>query len=79
MLVEVRAGPPPSVTVSRQGTELDGRGAEGLFHPRPPGSGGGSKVGLFVARGLAAAHGGTLQAEVGDAIGFRLTLPQSAS
>jgi signal transduction histidine kinase len=32
-------------------------------------------VGLYVARGLAEAHGGTLDADTTDGIAFRLTLP----
>lgn len=54
------------LTVSRAGTHLTGEQAEALFEARQPGSGGGSKIGLFVARGIAEAQGGTVRAEVRD-------------
>jgi TrmH family RNA methyltransferase len=73
--VEVSDGPAASVVVRRSGSELDPEVGEGLFRPRMPGSGAGSKVGLYVARGLAEAHGGTLDADTTDGIAFRLTLP----
>ena len=40
--------------------------AERLFAPRRPGTGAGSKIGLFVARGVAEAQGGRRWAEVDD-------------
>ena len=47
--------------------------------PRAPGTGSGSKIGLFVARGVAAAQGGTASAVVSDgALAFRLELPVAA-
>jgi hypothetical protein len=42
---------------SRQGTELATEAAEALFTPRRPGEGAGSKIGLFVSRGVAEAQG----------------------
>jgi len=73
--IEVEPGPPVVVRVSRSKTALDRERARELFGPRPPGSGGGSKVGLFVANGLAKAHGGTLEVDVDDRIEFVVTLP----
>ncbi len=64
------------LAVSRDGTELDSAGAEALFTPRRPGSGGGSKVGMFVARGVVEAQGGRTWAEVVDGtLGLQLELP----
>jgi TrmH family RNA methyltransferase len=74
--VETNDDPAPTVTVRRAGSEPDpGEEEEALFRPREPGSGAGSKVGLYVARGLAEAHGGTLEADTRDGIDFTLTLP----
>lgn len=68
-----------SVSCSRAGTELTPEDAEGLFAPRRPGSGAGSKIGLFVARGVAEAQGGRAWAEVADGVlAFRLALPTVA-
>jgi signal transduction histidine kinase len=72
---EVTAGPQPSVTVSRAGPSLDAEVVAGLFRPRVPGSGGGSKVGLYVARALAGAQGGRLEVAGDEGIHLRLTLP----
>src|SRR5205085_185279 len=58
------------VEVFRSGTNLTQHDADGLFAPRPPGSGAGSKIGLFVARGVAEALGGSATAMVAD--GLRL-------
>ena len=63
------------IEVFRAGTSLSARDAEGLFAPRPPGSGAGSKIGLFVARGVAEALGGSASAEVADGLLLRLRLP----
>ncbi len=67
------------IEVSRGGAGLaDDRVAE-LFRPRRPGEGSGSKIGLFVARGLAEAHGGTASARVVDgALLLSLELPVRA-
>jgi TrmH family RNA methyltransferase len=73
--IETRRGALPSVRVFRAVTQLDLAGAEGLFRPRAPGTGGGSKVGLFVAKGLAEAQGGTLDVDTEGGLGFTLTLP----
>jgi len=52
-------------------------GVESLFVPRKPGTGAGSKIGLFVARGIAEAHGGKAEAEVtSQGLRLRLFLPQ---
>jgi RNA methyltransferase, TrmH family len=72
--IETRGGGRPSVRVFRAVTQLDREGAEALFRPRAPGTGGGSKVGLFVAKGLAEAQGGTLDVDVEGGLGFTLTL-----
>ncbi len=63
------------VEVFRSGTELSATGGEGLFRPRPPGAGAGSKIGLFVARGVAEAQGGSATVEVVDGLRFRLDIP----
>ena len=64
------------VWVSRAGADLDTQTAEALFVPRRPGEGAGSKIGLFVARGVAEAQGGRAWAEVeGDRLSFHLELP----
>jgi TrmH family RNA methyltransferase len=61
---------------TRRGTELSQEGAERLFQPRAPGTGAGSKIGLFVALGVASAQGGTASARVeGDTLSFVLDVP----
>jgi signal transduction histidine kinase len=73
--VRVSADPVPAVTVSRECSELDADAVKAMFAPRPPGTGGGSKVGLFVSRGLVEAHGGTLEVDADHPVTFRATLP----
>jgi K+-sensing histidine kinase KdpD len=63
--------------VARTGTELTSEAAERLFHPRAPGTGSGSKIGLFVSRGVAEAQGGAATAEVGKDLRFVLDVPSS--
>jgi TrmH family RNA methyltransferase len=52
--------------VSRETNDLTTEDAEALFIPRRPGQGGGSKIGLFVARGVAEFQGGRVWGEVVD-------------
>ncbi len=59
---------------SRRGTRLGQTEAERLFHPRAPGQGAGSKIGLFVALGVAAAQGGTTTVRAGDELTFVLEI-----
>ncbi len=59
------------VTAARAGAAVDAAGAEPLFQARRPGTGGGSKIGLFVVRAVAEAQGGRAWASVDDE---RLTL-----
>jgi TrmH family RNA methyltransferase len=59
-----RVGDRLELVVWRDGTELTADDAEGLFAARRPGTGAGSKIGLFVARGVAEAQGGRAWAEV---------------
>lgn len=67
------------VRACRDGARVDAAQAERLFIPRDPGTGGGSKLGLFVARGVAEAQGGRAFAEVetqgGRALCLVLELP----
>jgi TrmH family RNA methyltransferase len=73
--MSVAAAPVPAIVVSRRCSELDAESVRTMFEPRPPGTGAGSKVGLFVARGLVEAHGGNLVVDMGEAISFTVTLP----
>jgi TrmH family RNA methyltransferase len=73
--MEVRSEPGSQVTVWRQGTSLDQEQGPGLFRARAPGTGGGSKVGLYVAKGLAEALGGELTVETPGRAAFRLAFP----
>jgi len=59
------------VTASRDGSSIDAESAEALFQARRPGTGGGSKIGLFVVRAVAEAQEGRAWATVDDG---RLTL-----
>jgi TrmH family RNA methyltransferase len=64
------------LTVRRAGTDLSPDEVAALFGPRQPGTGGGSKIGLYVARGIAEAQGGSATAAVEDgALVLRLELP----
>ena len=65
--------------VIRDGSEVDLAGAEQLYLPRKPGTGSGSKIGLYVARGVVQAQGGRTWAEVaGTRLVFHLELPLAA-
>jgi K+-sensing histidine kinase KdpD len=65
-----------SVEARRAETELTQEQAEHLFRPRAPGAGSGSKIGLFVALGVAEAQGGSVSARVADGtLTFTLDLP----
>ena len=61
--------------IGRAGTTLEPSAAEDLFVPRAPGTGGTGKMGLYVARGLAEAQGGTLRAEVDGGLELVVRLP----
>jgi TrmH family RNA methyltransferase len=62
------------IGASRKGTELTAAEAERLFEARR--SGAGSKIGLFVARGVARAHGGRAWSAISDGrLSFILELP----
>jgi K+-sensing histidine kinase KdpD len=64
------------VWASRAGATIDAAGAEALFVPRKPGTGAGSKIGLYVARAVAETQGGRAWAEVdGATLSFHLALP----
>jgi TrmH family RNA methyltransferase len=64
------------VTASRAGAELAREGVEALFIPRRPGQGGGSKIGLFVTRGVAEVQGGRAWGEVeSGTLAFHLEIP----
>ena len=81
ILVEAeREGELLRLRVSRGGSELDTAGAAQLYVPRRPGSGSGSKIGLFVARGVVGAQGGRTWAEVVDGrLVFMLELPLAST
>ena len=52
----------------RAGSRVEQEAAEGLFAPRRPGTGSGSKIGLYVARGVAEAQGGRAWADVNEGV-----------
>lgn len=79
VVVDVEPNPVPTIRVWREGTAVPADQAAQLFVPRAPGSASGSKAGLFVAKGLAEAHGGTLDLEIGDRLTLILRLPHPAS
>jgi TrmH family RNA methyltransferase len=63
------------IVVSRGGPTVNGD-VEDLFLPRAPGTGGGSKIGLFVVRGVAEAQGGDAWATTDDGrLSLHLRLP----
>jgi len=65
-----------SVEVARNGPEIAPEELAALFAPRAPGAGGGSKIGLFVSRGVAEAQGGSASVEIAEgALRFHLDLP----
>jgi RNA methyltransferase, TrmH family len=70
--IMVGGGGSATIDVFRARASLDAEGAAALLRPRGPGTGGGGKIGLSVARALADAQGGSLVATVED--GIRLTL-----
>jgi TrmH family RNA methyltransferase len=66
------------VRVSRSGATVTGDESTALFLPRRPGTGGGSKIGLFVVRSVAEALGGSAGARVEDGrLVLELRLPVS--
>jgi RNA methyltransferase, TrmH family len=67
------------VTASRLCGSLAPDQVEGLFLPRQPGTGAGSKIGLFVTRGVTEAqHGRAWGSIEGDRLSFHLELPASS-
>jgi TrmH family RNA methyltransferase len=64
------------LTASRSASAMPPDELEGLFEARAPGTGGGSKIGLYVARRVARAQGGRAWAEHADGrLAFHLELP----
>jgi TrmH family RNA methyltransferase len=60
----------------RNGTDLTSAEADARFVPRSPGSGAGSKIGMFVARGVAEAQGGRAWGDVTQGrLRFHVELP----
>jgi len=58
-IAAVRDAAAVEVTASRAGPTIEADAVEPLFGPRQPGTGGGSKIGLFVVRGVAESQGGS--------------------
>jgi signal transduction histidine kinase len=72
------AGGMVEVTAARDGSSIGADSAEGLFQARRPGTGGGSKIGLFVVRAVAEAQDGRAWATVDDGrLTLHLSLPIS--
>ncbi|MGZ4154687.1 MAG: TrmH family RNA methyltransferase [Actinomycetota bacterium] len=68
------------VEVERGGVDLSPTDAEALFRPRVPGTGAGSKIGLFVARGVAEAEGGTADVSIADGVlRFVVDVPEAGA
>ena len=65
-ITAVREAANLEVTASRAGATIEADAVEPLFGPRRPGTGGGSKIGLFVVRGVAEAQGGAAWGSVED-------------
>ncbi|HET9671741.1 MAG TPA: hypothetical protein VFQ40_02695, partial [Actinomycetota bacterium] len=66
------------LVASREAAALDAEAVEALFAARAPGTGGGSKIGLFVSRRVAEAQGGRAWGEHrGGRLSFHLDLPLS--
>lgn len=65
----------PTVRISRAGSSLDPEEATAMFRPRAPGTGQGSKAGLFVAKALTEAQGGSLDVETDGAVTFVVAFP----
>jgi K+-sensing histidine kinase KdpD len=64
------------VWATRAGTQLEPASAETLFAARRPGTGAGSKMGMYVTRGVAEAQGGRAWAEVdGGTLALHLEIP----
>jgi TrmH family RNA methyltransferase len=64
------------VDVERNGAEISAEELDALFAARAPGSGGGSKIGLFVTKAVAESQEGSVVAGLsGGALRFRLDLP----
>ncbi len=64
------------IAAARPSEDIDTAAGEALFAARKPGSGAGSKIGLYVARAVAEAQGGRAWAEVHDGeLSFHLELP----
>jgi signal transduction histidine kinase len=64
------------LTASRASPPIDAAAIEDLFEARAPGSGGGSKIGLYVARRVAEAQGGRTWGEhVDGRLAFHVELP----
>ncbi|HEU4354368.1 MAG TPA: hypothetical protein VFT27_02150 [Actinomycetota bacterium] len=65
------------VRASRRGTSLSAEEASRLFEPRAPGTGAGSKIGLWVALGVAEVQGGSVGVEIDGGVSFVLDIPNA--